>query len=147
MEEKDIQMDQKFSYDERRKILKSVVTKKNNNIDSTYTDVFNEEGIKNLFNNVSNDKKRIQNQINQIEKLISENKDKIDSYKKVLPELSESQKKLIEDIKAISQYDNMDKLEEQIKHQKNNIDELKKNLKKSNEIINELKTKVKFKLG
>lgn len=139
-------IEQTFKYDERRRILTSTIKKDNSGIDSEYVDNFNEKAIKDLFNRCKNDKKKIQETINQTEKIIETNNDKIKLYKKELEPLTEQQEKLIKDIKSISQYDEVDKAQTQNEQQDERLIDLNKSLKKSKKILNEIQTKVKFKL-
>lgn len=146
MEKGEPEIDQSFKYDERKRILTSTVKKSIEGIESTYFDVFTEQGIKDFYQRISSDCKRAQNQINQTEKLIESNEDKIKEYEKTLPELTEEEKKFIQTVKKVSMYDQVDKLEAQNEIYEENLIEIRKNLKESKIRKNEIRTKVKFKL-
>ena len=142
----DIKTERVFEYDERRKILKVINKNKSDELTSEYIDNFNEKGIKSLYGRFNGEKKRIEKAIEQTKTLKEKNQEQIDSQLKILPKLSEDQKKLIEDLKVVQQHEKIENLKTQIESQEENLKNLAKNLKEKNVILNEIKSKVKFKL-
>lgn len=139
--------DHECSYNERTKVLivKKIYTKKN--LTSTVINIYTEEKEIKKFLRVNQDmKNNAQKQINQIDEVIKESKEKLVKMKEPLAKLTPDQEKLIEDLRVVGTYQESDKLEQQIKQHESNKSNIEKNLKRDNLVFEKIKQTCKIKL-
>ena len=142
--EKDIQIDRKISYDERRKILTIEASVKTKKRDQHSKSIFDgEEMIKEAFKYPVQKKESSQKQIEIFEKNIEAVKDKmkdIPASDRTLNEEEEKIKKVLDKIGKSMAYDQL--VADKKEHEKS-LKISKEDLKESNMFITELKQKIK----
>lgn len=131
---------QKFSFNDRIKTLSVITTNKDKHCTKNYQDDFNEEQTIELHKAMTNDKSRLEKNIQTFEKSIEESSEKIE---KSDIKLTESQVKLKEDLLVLQQYKPIDDAEVIKKRTEEQLVTLKEQLIEKKKIINEIQTKCK----
>lgn len=139
-ENKENKPEQKFSFNDRTKILSVVTTNQDEHCTKNYTDDFNEKQIKQLHKAMTQDKSRLETNIQSFEKSVEENKETIEKSK---IKLTDNQVKLKEDLLVLQQYKPIDDAEVIKKRTEEQLINLVDQLKEKKKIINEIETKCK----
>jgi len=140
MENKENKPEQKFSFNDRTKVLSVVTTNEDKHCTKVYTDEFDEKQIKELYKAMTSDKSRLEKNIQTFEKSVEENKEKIEKSE---IKLTKEQIKLKEDILVLQQYKPIDDAIVLNKRTEEQLINLNEQLVEKKKIINEIETKCK----
>lgn len=135
-------MEEKLEFDERRNNLtRTLITETPDALHTNISTLKGAKAIKEVFNSYKNEKKEIERAIERQE----ENLDSLNKQGKDLEkvELTESQNKLKEDIKALQIEDKYSQWSKKVKDTESNIEHLQKSLKEKKKLMNDIKNKAK----
>lgn len=132
--------EQKFSFNDRTKVLSVVTTNEDKHCTKNYADDFNEKQIKELHKAMTTDKSRLEKNIQTFEKSVEESKEKIEKSE---IKLTDSQKQLKEDLLVLQQYKPIDDAEVIKTRTEEQLINLNEQLVDKKKIINEIETKCK----
>lgn len=132
--------DQNFSFNDRTKTLSVVTTNQDEHCTKNYQDYFNEKQIKELHKAMTEDKSRLEKNIQTFEKSVEENKAKIENSK---IKLTKEQIKLKEDLLLLQSYKPIDDATVIKKRTEEQLVNLNEQLIEKKKIINEITTKCK----
>lgn len=88
-------------------------------------------------------KNQAKKEIQTAEEILEKNKQKAEQMKKGKPELTDTQKQLIEDLRVVGQFQELDKMEQENKVREDSLKKMKEGYKKDCAIFEELKKQTK----
>jgi len=141
------QLQDKISYDERKKIL--TIQKFGENDEGKNSQIFTFEGeekIRGFIGRIRADKAKDEKLIQDSEKNLSDMEDQQVKLKKEIPKLTKDQEKLMNDIEALGKYDPLNKVNKQVEQMSKNIKNLKESHQTNKTSLNEIESKIKFKI-
>jgi hypothetical protein len=136
----------KVEYNERTKVLiaKTIYTDQEKDLKSELVNTYTgNKAVKRFLSHQKEQKLNGKNTIESAEKLITDLKDKETNLKKGLKDLTEPQKKLIEELRIVGKYQELDGLSQKRKMQESQLNQMKEGFKESKSTYEKIKVSCK----